>query len=237
MKTNFNKLILSILFLANIGLVSCKNEIDNYISPEGGISGTIYDAETKEPIQLPVQGAAGVLVNLFEQNTGASKSIDFRANQDGTYQNAKVFNGDYKVVVNGPFVNKCEGNTRINGQTTLDLSAVPFSRISIDAVISADNNITINYKVDKTDSKFVLSNVSVMWNFAPRVDINNSNYAAISSKGAVASGSQLFELSKSAVFTGNIYKIKANGNKIYVRVCAKVNDAVNYSKVLELSVN
>jgi len=89
--------------------MSCENDIDNYDAPNGGIKGTIYDETTNEPIPLPVQGEAGVMVNLFEQNTGATEAINFRAKQDGTYEHSKVFNCEYKVVVDGPFTNKCEG--------------------------------------------------------------------------------------------------------------------------------
>jgi len=41
--------------------------MDNYESPNGGIKGQILDAETNEPIPLPVQGSTGVIINMFEQ--------------------------------------------------------------------------------------------------------------------------------------------------------------------------
>ena len=58
-------------------MTSCVNELDNYDEPNGGISGTIVDAETGEAVPLPVQGSTGVIIKMMEQNTGATKSVDF----------------------------------------------------------------------------------------------------------------------------------------------------------------
>jgi len=238
MKTNLKRTLYAGCMLALISFgISCKNDIDNYDAPSGGIHGTIYDEETKEPIPLPAQGGAGVLVNLFEQNTNATKSVDFRAKQDGTYENTQVFNSDYKVVVNGPFVAACQDYVSINGQTQLDLSAKPFSRIALQASISADNKVTLNYSVAKTDDAFTINEVSVMWNFAPGVDVNSTNYAGRATKGTDATGNHEFDLATDNQFINNRYKIQANNNSIYVRVAAKVNNTVNYSKVIALKVN
>lgn len=225
-------------FLLSLFMLSaCENDIDNYKAPEGGIAGIIYDEETKEPIPLPVQGNAGTLVNLFEQNTSATKSIDFRAKQDGSYENSLVFNGDYKIVVNGPFVGDCTADVTVNGQTKLDLTALPFSRIDVTTNLSSDNKVTVNYNVTKTDDTFKLAEVVAMWNFAPGVDINSSNYASRASLNVAPNGAHVFDLSKEKPFQDNLHKIKANGNRVYVRIAAKVNNVVNYSKVVAVTVN
>ena len=80
---------------------------------EGGM-----DKETHEPIPMPVAGSSGVMISLYEQNTGATASVDFRARQDGTFEHTKVFNGDYRIQAkDGPFVGVCEGYVTVNGQT------------------------------------------------------------------------------------------------------------------------
>jgi len=228
---------MSVLIVFALLASSCKNEIDNYPAPDGGIIGTVYDMDTNQPIPLPVGGGSGTMVSLFEQKTNATASIDFRANQDGTFVNSKVFNGYYRVYVNGPFVGVCEGFTTIKGQTQFDLRAIPFSRISAEASISEDNKVSINYQVEKADATFTLNEISVMWNFAPGVDVNSSNYAAINAKGTQPNGTHMFDLLTSKIFAENHYKIQANHNKIYIRVAAKVNNVINYSKVLELIVH
>jgi len=109
----------NIFFMLGVMLIavmnSCENEIDNMEAPNGGLHGTIYDMETNKPIPLPVEGSGGVLVSLFEIGTKATASVDFRANADGSYTNNKVFNGKYRVAVNGPFIGGCEGYTTVNG--------------------------------------------------------------------------------------------------------------------------
>ena len=121
---------ISLLFLAicSFCFTSCLSDLDNYEAPNGGISGRILDAETNEPIPLPVQGSTGVIINMFEQNTGATQSVDFYAKMDGTYENSKLFNCEYKIVVNGPFVSPCEDFVTVNGQTTFDVTAIPSLR-------------------------------------------------------------------------------------------------------------
>lgn len=110
--------------IINIGLtalfacfmVACENDIDNYDAPNGGVHGTIYDKETNEPIPMPVPGSSGVMMSLYEQNTGATASVDFRARQDGTFEHTKVFNGNYRIQAkDGPFVGVCEGYVTVNG--------------------------------------------------------------------------------------------------------------------------
>ena len=139
--------------VCSLCFTSCLSDLDNYESPNGGIKGQILDAETNEPIPLPVQGSTGVIINMFEQNTDATQSVDFYAKMDGSYENAKLFNCDYKIVVNGPFVSPCEEFVTVKGQTTLDLKATPYARINASAQVTG-KKITITYKVNPTNSNF-----------------------------------------------------------------------------------
>ena len=58
---------ISLLFMAicSFCFTSCLSDLDNYEAPNGGISGRILDAETNEPIPLPVQGSTGVIINML----------------------------------------------------------------------------------------------------------------------------------------------------------------------------
>lgn len=239
---NISFLIISVLFV-----VSCESDIDNYGAASGGIYGTIYDKETNEPIPLPVQGSGGIQINMYEKNTEATASIDFRAKLDGTYVNTKIFEGDYRVQAIGPFAGVCEGYVTVKGQTQLDLYTVPFSRITIDAKVSTDNKITVDYDVTKTgDATHSITDISVIWNYAPGVDANSANYASIIPIGTSDNGTYVLDLMNDTQFIENHYKIVSNKNRIYVRVSATitvqrgsavVTSAVNYSKVLTLIVN
>ena len=220
--------------VCSLCFTSCLSDLDNYDAPNGGIKGKILDAETNEPIPLPVQGSTGVIINMFEQNTDATQSVDFYAKLDGTYENSKLFNCDYKIIVNGPFVSPCEEFITVKGQTTLDLKATPYARITASAQASG-KKITITYKVTPTNSSFNVSEVYGYWNFAPGVDNGSANQAG----KQTASGNEgtiVFDLENDKNYQDNLYKIQGNGNKIYVRVGAKTENAINYSTIIETTV-
>jgi hypothetical protein len=216
-------------------LTGCLNELDNYDAPNGGISGRILDAETNQPIPLPVQGSTGVIINMFEQNTGATKSVDFYAKYDGSFENAQMFNCDYKIVVNGPFVAPCEEMLTVKGMTAIDLKATPYARIDASASASG-RKITVAYEVTPTSPSYTVSEVYGYWNFAPGVDNGGANQAG---KVTVkeTKGSITFDLENNATFKSNLHKIQANGNKIYLRIGAKTGNAINYSTIQTVVVN
>lgn len=221
---------LGLAFFA-LSFSGCK-DLDNYDAPGGGIHGSIVDATTNEPIPLPVQGSSGVIINLFEQNTKATKSIDFYAKENGTYENSQVFNGEYRVVVNGPFVQVAENTVVVNGQTQLDFKAVPYSRIGATAVASG-KSVTVTYSVTPSSPDYKTTETYGYWNFAPGIDNSGSNFAEKLTSTNVA-GTMVFNLENSSVFKSNLYKIANNGNKLYFRVGAKTNGVVNYSKTVEI---
>ncbi|GBU07718.1 hypothetical protein AwDysgo_10490 [Bacteroidales bacterium] len=187
---------------------SCINELDNYHAPNGGIKGLILDEETNKPIPLPVQGSTGVIINLTEQNTQATQSVDFYAKYDGSYENSQVFNCDYKVSVKGPFVSAYEGFITVNGITTFDLKALPYARIEAEASV-VDGKISINYTVEKTKSSFLISEVYAYWNFAPGVDNGGANQAGKLTMQEV-SGTAIFDLLNDENYKNNLHKIQAN---------------------------
>lgn len=219
------------MIVCSLCFTSCLSDLDNYDSPDGGIKGRILDAKTNEPIPLPVQGSTGVIINMFEQNTDATQSVDFYAKMDGSYEHTKLFNCDYKIVVNGPFVSPCEEFITVNGQTSFDLKATPFARINASATVTG-KKVAITYKVTPTDSKYNVSEVYGYWNFAPGVDNGNANQAG---KQTVTTpeGTIVFDLENDATYKDNLYKIQGNGNKIYVRIGAKTEGVINYSTIIK----
>lgn len=223
-------IIISVSVCLLLMLTGCIQGLDNYDAPNGGIKGLILDEETNNPIPLPVQGSTGVIVKMYEQNTNAKQSIDFYAKYDGSYENSKIFNTEYKVVVDGPFVEPCEGTVKVNGATSFDLRATPFSRIEASANYS-EGIITVQYEVKPTNNSFTLDNVFGYWNFAPGVDDGAANYAKkVTTKDI--EGQISFDLKNDNVFKSNEYKIISNGNKIYVRIGAAIKGKINYSTII-----
>lgn len=228
---SLSAILLSIIYI----MTSCVNELDNYDEPNGGINGTIVDAETGEAVPLPVQGSTGVIIKMMEQNTDATKSVDFYALQDGTFNNTRIFNCDYLITVEGPFVSPGEVKATIHGQTKVDIPVTPYARISAEAQVT-EKKISVNYRIEKTNESFTTSEVYGYWNFAPGVDDGGANQAGKTTVKDL-NGTIIFDLENDQVFKDNEYKIKDNGNKVYVRIGAKTEGAINYSQVITVTLN
>lgn len=209
---------------------SCVNELDNYKTPNGGIHGTIVDIETKEPVPLPVQGSTGVILKMMEKGTEATKSVDFYAKQDGTFDNDRVFDCDYLIKVEGPFTAPAEVKATISGQTEVNIPVMPYARIEASASVSG-KTVSLQYQVKKTKDSYKVSEVYGYWNFAPGVDDGGANRAGRVTVNDL-SGTISIDLGKEQAFLDNLYKIQSNENKIYVRIGAKTEGVINYSQVL-----
>ena len=101
------KIVFSVLLVGFVGLFGACSlfEIDNYDAPGETLQGEVVDVATGEPV-LTDQGSEGIRVRLKELSWGdnATYNPDFYCMPDGTFQNTKVFNGNYNVQVDGPFV-------------------------------------------------------------------------------------------------------------------------------------
>lgn len=227
------KISICISLLCALLVTGCQNELDNYDAPNGGIKGRILDAQTNEPIPLPVQGSTGVIINMFEQNTAATKSVDFYAKQDGSFENSKMFNGEYLLNASGPFILTGQNLVTVKGQTSFDIIATPYARIQASATASG-TTVSITYKVTPAKPEYAVTEVYGIWNFAPGVDVGQANLAGKKTVTATE-GTITFDLASDNVFKTNLYKIQANGNKIYLRVGVKTAGFVNYSQVITVT--
>lgn len=228
--------LINICFLSLMSLylmTSCVNELDNYDAPDGGVYGTIRDAETNQPVPLPVQGSTGVIIKLMEQGTEATKTVDFYAKQDGTFNNSRIFNCDYLITIEGPFVTSEEVRATVKGQTEVNISVIPYARIEASASVSG-KKVSIDYQVSKTRPSYTTDEVYGYWNFAPGVDDGGANQAGKVTVNEL-SGTITFDLAADQTFLDNEYKVKANGNKIYVRIGAKTEGVINYSQIMEVT--
>lgn len=229
------RIYIEFLFMLSLFMVaSCVNELDNYDEPNGGVFGKIVDAETNQPVPLPVQGNIGVIIKMMEQATDATKTLDFYAMHDGSFKNMLVFNSEYLITADGPFVRPGEVRTTVQGQTEVNIPVTPYSRIEASASV-AGKVVTIQYKVNKTDVSFNTTEVYGYWNLAPGVDNAGANQAGKVTVTGLT-GTITFDLSQAKKYIDNLHKIEANGNKIYLRIGAKTEGAINYSAVIVVTV-
>jgi hypothetical protein len=95
-----------ISLFAAFSFTSCSLfELDNYVEPIETLQGEVVDAETGEPV-LTDQGSEGIRVRLTELSWGdnVTPNPDFFCMPDGTFQNTRLFNGNYNIRVDGPFI-------------------------------------------------------------------------------------------------------------------------------------
>lgn len=126
-------------------LSSCRMfEIDNYDEPEETIQGRVIDVKTGNPV-LTDQGSEGIRVRLTELSWGdnVEHNPDFFCRPDGTFQNTKIFKGNYNIRIDGPFIplvrETPDGTvladetitTDIKGTTKVEFKVQPFLNVKI----------------------------------------------------------------------------------------------------------
>ena len=149
------KTIIFSLALATISLSlsSCSLfELDNYNEPSETIKGAVTDAATGEPV-LTDQGSEGIRVRLTELSYGdnVEHNPDFFCRPDGTYQNTKIFKGNYNIRIDGPFIplvrETSDGiviadesvTTDIKGTTVVNFKVQPFLKVEIVGIPQISN--------------------------------------------------------------------------------------------------
>lgn len=95
-----------ILLFSLFCFTSCSMfEIDNYDEPTETLQGEVIDVATGEPV-LTDQGSEGIRIRLTELSWGdnVTPNPDFFCMPDGTFKNTKIFNGNYNIRIDGPFI-------------------------------------------------------------------------------------------------------------------------------------
>lgn len=117
-------------------------EIDNFEEPKETIKGAVVDVKTGEPV-LTEHNGGGIRVRLTELSYGENveHNPDFYCREDGTYQNTKIFEGNYNVRIDGPFIplyredqdgnliEDCTVTTDIKGVCTVNFEVQPFLKV------------------------------------------------------------------------------------------------------------
>ncbi len=140
----------NLLFFSLLGfpmlIMSCSH--DNYPTPNGEIRGAIVDNITGDAVLT--EQPNGMKIRLLEESYGANVTpIDFWAKPDGTFENANVFVGKYKVVpIEGAFFPADTATVDIEGQTEVNFKVTPF--LVIDATISpVAGGISASYQLSR----------------------------------------------------------------------------------------
>lgn len=127
---NMKKTAFSLLLCGMFTFTSCSLfEVDNYAAPAETIQGEVVDVATGDPV-LTDQGSEGIRVRLTELSFGSNvtPNPDFFCMPNGSFQNTKIFKGNYNIRIDGPFIPLIREDDRgvpIADETkTMDISGV-----------------------------------------------------------------------------------------------------------------
>lgn len=138
-KISFYLILFALCSFTSCGLF----ELDNKDEPAETLQGEVVDVETGEPV-FTDQGSEGIRVRLTELSYGdnVSNNSDFYCTSDGTFENAKVFKGNYNVRIDGPFIPLLREDDRgvplADETQTLDIAGVTKVRFEVQPFLKVE---------------------------------------------------------------------------------------------------
>lgn len=221
------KVILYLLIIVAV-MTSC-GKIDNYSAPNGGIYGMLTDSLTTKGLENDQPN--GFAIKLFEKGSVMTSPIRFTGKSDGTYENAFIFQNEYKVLpTEGAFFPADTARSvQVGSHTELNFKVMPYLSVSNVIVTPSTGSITVKYNIvrgragDKiAERKTLVSKVPIVNNAVFDFRFQDINLAA-------TPDATLLSTNFSDVVSG-----LASGTKYYVRVAVRTNNALkkyNYSSV------
>lgn len=152
-----------IYYLSCFLLFATSCEFDNYDGPSETLKGQVVDKNTGLSIQTQV-GDDGIRLKLLEYSWSENpEPYWFTTIQDGTFNNTKIFKGEYNIEVIGPFVPiylfDSKGNVvrderqtvNVKGTTALTFQVEPFLHVEWigKPVINENRTISVQVKISR----------------------------------------------------------------------------------------
>ncbi|WP_019541048.1 DUF3823 domain-containing protein [Proteiniphilum acetatigenes] len=220
-----------ILFLLPILLFFAACEIDNYDEPDGGIYGTLTDNITNEPLQS--EQPNGFNIKLFERDGQMNSPIIFSGKPDGTYENAWIFQNEYKVLpTEGAFFPVDTITVNVGARTELNFTVTPFLAVVDASVQPSAGKVTASYGIARSRVGDKIIERKTLVSKIPTVNNAIYNWKQDTNVSGIADEALL-----EASFTDEVTGLPS-GN-YYVRIAVTTNNALkryNYSKVFEVTI-
>lgn len=135
------------LVASSILLLSCGD--DNYSEPEETFRGKFIEKGTGKPYQTAI-GNTGVRIRMMEYSWSSTpQPYDFNCMQDGTFNNDKIFKGEYGITPSGAFVPLGEEIMTIEGVVEKTYEVEPLFCVEWvgEPVVNADRTVTFSVKI------------------------------------------------------------------------------------------
>jgi len=227
------KYIHTLLFVIPV-LTSC-GKIDNYGFPNGDVYGKVTDQITGEGIQA--EQPNGFNIKLFEKGGMLNSPITTSGKPDGTFENALIFQNQYKVLAcEGAFFTPDTIVAQIGDRTEVNFTVTPYLVITNAIVTVQPGQITATYgiSVPKFESK-IQDRITLVssYNTVNSVVYDNAATRKSTSLTGVADAT-ITATAYTDVITG-----LASGKTYYVRIASRTNNSLkryNYSKVFKVTI-
>lgn len=246
------KIVFYTLLCASLSLASCDMfEIDNYEEPGETLRGEVVDVATGKPV-LTDQGSEGIRVRLLELSWGdnATHNPDFFCMPDGTFQNTKIFKGEYNIRIDGPFIPLVREDERgvpladetqtvqIKGTTEVRFEVQPFLNVEWVGTPQVSNGrITAQVRVTRGVSEEIFrEKIEPMGNYDSKflnmtdIQLFVSYSSSVGYRARDERWSNKIEYEGGAFneLFGKTVSIKSNGaipsgRKVFVRAAARIN--------------
>lgn len=222
-----------IYFFAIIAIFASCAEIDNYDAPNGGIYGKLVDGITNENLQN--DQPQGFVIKLFEKGSVMTSPIRFTGKSDGTYENAWIFQNEYKVLPDeGAFFPVDTVKVNIGSRTEVNFNVMPFLAVTNAAVTASAGSITATYNIARNKVGHKIVERKTLVSKVPTVNnsIFNYRYQVINLAGTPD------ETILATKFTDTVSGL-TSGQKYYVRIAVRTDNPLrkyNYSKIFEVTV-
>jgi hypothetical protein len=212
-------------------LTSC-GKIDNYKYPDGGIFGKLTDSITLDNLQNDQPN--GFSIKLFEKGGLINTPIRFTGKSDGTYENALIFQNEYKVLASEGafFTQDTVRGVKIGVHTELNFTVMPYLAVTNAVVTPSAGQVTATYNIAQrrfiakiTERKVLVSKVPTVNNAVNDFKFQVTNLSTIPD-------ATLLTTNFSDVVTG-----LTSGMTYYVRIALRTgSNKYNYSKVFKVTI-
>jgi hypothetical protein len=227
-----------LLLLIIAVLISC-GKVDNYDYPNGDIYGVLTDSITNEPLQS--EQPNGFNVKLFEKGGILSTPIVIAGKTDGNYENALIFQKEYKVLpTEGPFFEYTGKDTlkvQVGSRTEVNFKVMPYLAITNVTVTPAAGQVTVTYNITRqraaAGSTGKINQRITLVSIMPEVSNIVYTSRALTSLTGIADATIL-----TTQFTDVVTGL-TSGKTYWVRVAARTSNSLsrfNYSKTFQVTI-
>lgn len=232
-----------------IALGSACKKYDNYPEPAETLSGTVTDVATGKGVQT--ETGSGTRVKLLELSWSDNPTpYYFYSEQDGTFNNTKIFKGNYKISVEGPFVplvqNDATGAVSVDNSQTMEIAGTTHVDFKVEPFLNVEwvgepvydaaaGTVTASFKITRgtANPAFQLDITDAYLFESPFPYVGNNNKDDRYSNQVRYNGSEANNLLGQTITITTKDKLPTQRD-LYFRVGARVAYGLNYYNYTEV---